>query len=75
MPEAWAASWLTTGHSLLSDARQLGHRNLTTTEEHYGHLELSLLTNTLAATDDAITQAVRNHSPPVHAESQSFDDR
>ncbi len=52
-----AASWLTTGHSLLFVAHQLGHRNITTTEEHYGHLEYTLLTNTLAATDDAINQA------------------
>ena len=54
-----AASWLTTGHSLLFVARQLGHRNITTIEQHYGHLELSLLANTLTATDDAITHAAR----------------
>lgn len=49
-----AASWLTTGHSLIFVARQLGHRSITTTEQHYGHLELNLFTNALAATEDAI---------------------
>ena len=52
-----AASWLTTGHSLIFVARQLGHRSITTTEQHYGHLELNLFTNALAATDNAITRA------------------
>jgi integrase len=52
-----AASWLTTGHSLIFVARQLGHRSITTTEQHSGHLELNLFTNALAATDNAITRA------------------
>jgi integrase len=52
-----AASWLTTGHSLIFVARQLGHRSITTTEQHYGHLELNLFTSALTATDDAITRA------------------
>jgi integrase len=52
-----AASWLTTGHSLIFVARQLGHRSITTTEQHYGHLELNLFTTALQATDDAISRA------------------
>ena len=57
-----AASWLTTGHSLIFVARQLGHRSITTTEQHYGHLELNLFTSALTTTDDAITRAgTRRH--------------
>jgi integrase len=52
-----AASWLTTGHSLIFVARQLGHRSITTTEQHYGHLELNLFTSALESTDTAITRA------------------
>ncbi len=52
-----AASWLTTGHSLIFVARQLGHRSITTTEQHYGHLDLNLFRSALTATDDAITWA------------------
>jgi hypothetical protein len=37
--------------------RQLGHRSITTTEQHYGHLELNLFTTALQATDDAISRA------------------
>lgn len=33
-----AAAWLAVGHSLIFVQRQLGHRSITTTEEHYGHL-------------------------------------
>ena len=54
-----AATWLTTGHSLIFVARQLGHRSITTTEHHYGHLELNVFTSALDATDQAI-QAARN---------------
>ena len=36
-----AASWLSTGHPLMFVQRQLGHRSITTTERHYGHLEQS----------------------------------
>jgi integrase len=57
-----AASWLTTGHSLNFVARQLGHRSITTTEHHYGHLELNLFTSALDATDQAI-QAARDDPP------------
>ena len=35
-----AAAWLATGHPLIFVQRQLGHRSITTTEEHYGHLEI-----------------------------------
>ena len=52
-----AASWLSTGHSLIFVARQLGHRSITTTEQHYGHLELNLFTTALQASDDAINRA------------------
>jgi integrase len=52
-----AATWLSTGHSLLFVARQLGHRSIITTEEHYGHLELNLFTDALAQTDAAIRAA------------------
>jgi integrase len=50
-----AASWLTTGHNLIFVARQLGHRSITTTEQHYGHLELNLFTTALTTTDEART--------------------
>jgi integrase len=32
-----AAAWLAVGHPLIFVQRQLGHRSITTTEEHYGH--------------------------------------
>jgi hypothetical protein len=31
--------------------RQLGHRSITTTEEHYGHLEVSFLREAAARTE------------------------
>ena len=34
-----AATWLSTGQPLIFVARQLGNRSITTSEEHYGHLE------------------------------------
>ena len=52
-----AASWLNTGQSLIFVARQLGHRSIITTEQHYGHLELNLFSTALVATDDAISRA------------------
>jgi integrase len=55
-----AAGWLTTGHSLIFVARQLGHRSITTTEHQYGHLELNRFTTALQATDDAISRARQN---------------
>lgn len=59
-----AASWLNTGHNLIFVARQLGHRSITTTKQHYGHLELNLFTTALTATDDAITRAGRRTRDP-----------
>jgi integrase len=56
-----AATWLSTGHSLIFVARQLGHRSISTTEHHYGHLELNLFTVALEATDHAIDAA--GHPP------------
>jgi integrase len=61
LPHTAAASWLTTGHSLIFVARQLGHRSITTTEQHYAHLELNLFTTALTATDHAITHAGNDH--------------
>jgi integrase len=55
-----AATWLSTGHSLIFVARQLGHRSITTTEHYYGHLELNLFNAALEATDRAITDAGRD---------------
>jgi integrase len=49
-----AATWLTTGHPLIFVARQLGHRSITTTEEHYGHLEMGFMSDAAARTEAAI---------------------
>jgi integrase len=46
-----AAAWLATGHPLIFVQRQLGHRSITTTEEHYGHLELSFMREAVAETE------------------------
>jgi integrase len=54
-----AAAWLATGHPLIFVQRQLGHRSITTTEEHYGHLELSFVRDAVARTEQAIAAAVR----------------
>lgn len=37
--------------------RQLGHRSITTTEEHYGHLDTSFLRDAAAATEAAVAAA------------------
>jgi integrase len=34
-----ATAWLAIGHPLIVVQRHLGHRSITTTEAHYGHLE------------------------------------
>jgi integrase len=34
--------------------RQLGHRSITTTEEHYGHLETSFVRDAAAQTEELI---------------------
>ncbi len=49
-----AAAWLATGHPLIFVQRQLGHRSITTTEEHYGHLELSFMREAVAETEARI---------------------
>ena len=49
-----AAMWLSTGHPLIFVARQLGHRSITTTEEHYGHLETGFMSDAAARTEAAI---------------------
>lgn len=52
-----AAAWLVAGHPLIFVQRQLGHRSITTTEEHYGHLEQSFVKNAAAETEAAIAAA------------------
>jgi integrase len=52
-----AAAWLATGHPLVFVQRQLGHRSITTTEEHYGHLEQSFMREAVARTETAISLA------------------
>jgi integrase len=54
-----AAAWLATGHPLIFVQRQLGHRSITTTEEHYGHLELSFVREAVARTEATISEAAR----------------
>ena len=54
-----AAAWLATGHPLIFVQRQLGHRSITTTEEHYGHLERSFVLDAVARTEAAIRDARR----------------
>ena len=54
-----AAAWLATGHPLIFVQRQLGHRSITTTEEHYGHLESSFVREAASQTEDAIAAASR----------------
>jgi integrase len=52
-----AAAWLITGRPLVFVQRQLGHRSITTTERHYGHLEQSFLHAATEETEDAIRRA------------------
>ena len=54
-----AAAWLATGHPLIFVQRQLGHRAITTTEEHYGHLESAYVREAAARTERAIAGASR----------------
>ena len=58
-----AAAWLAAGHPLIFVQRQLGHRSITTTEEHYGHLEGSFVKGAAASTEAAII-AARRAEPP-----------
>jgi integrase len=61
-----AAAWLSTGHPLIFVQRQLGHRSITTTESHYGHLETSFLEGAAAKTERVIKSA------SAHAPKQLF---
>ena len=49
-----ATAWLSTGHPLIFVQRQLGHRSITTTEEHYGHLDTSFMREAAARTEALI---------------------
>jgi integrase len=61
-----AAAWLATGHPLIFVQRQLGHRSITTTESHYGHLETSFLESAAARTEQAIADAgARRRAAPA----------
>ena len=67
-----AAAWLATGHPLIFVQRQLGHRSITTTEEHYGHLELSFVQEAVQRTEDAIAAATpRDDQPEPSDEKRS----
>ena len=63
-----ATAWLATNHPLIFVQRQLGHRSITTTEEHYGHLEISFVreaaarTEALIAVVSGVTIAFRNEN-------------
>jgi integrase len=52
-----AAAWLATGHELIFVQRQLGHASITTTEEHYVHLEVKFMADAAARTEAAIRKA------------------
>jgi integrase len=55
-----ATAWLATGHPLIFVQRQLGHRSITMTEEHYGHLETSFVRNAAAQTEQLIAAGRRD---------------
>ena len=54
-----AAAWLATGHELIFVQRQLGHASITTTEEHYAHLEVKFMADAAARTEAKIREAGR----------------
>ena len=64
-----AAAWLATGHPLIFVQRQLGHRSITTTEEHYGHLELSFVRDAVARTEQTIAAAGRAQNDGLGGQS------
>jgi integrase len=66
-----AAAWLAVGHPLIFVQRQLGHRSITTTEEHYGHLEGSYVKDAAARTEAAISATRGMAFLPRQAESVS----
>lgn len=55
-----ATTWLATGHPLIVVQRQLGHRSITTTEEHYGHLGTSFIQEAAARTEALIAAGGRH---------------
>jgi integrase len=57
-----AAAWLAGGNSLRYVQQQLRHRDISTTERYYGHLERSVLAKGAKATEEAIARAVREHN-------------
>jgi integrase len=59
-----ATAWLASGQPLIFVQRQLGHRSITTTEEHYGHLEVSFVRDAAARTEATIASA-RSRSTEV----------
>jgi integrase len=58
-----AAAWLATGHPLIFVQRQLGHRSITTTEEHYGHLESSFVREAASQMERTIAAARPGQAP------------
>jgi integrase len=60
-----AAAWLATGHPLIFVQRQLGHRSITTTEEHYGHLEQSYVREAVERTERTISAATSRPGRPI----------
>jgi integrase len=54
-----AAAWLATGYELIFMQRQLGHASITTTEEHYAHLEVEFMADAAARTEAKIREAGR----------------
>ncbi len=57
-----ATAWLATGHPLIFVQRQLGHRSITTTEEHHGHLETSYMREAAARTEALIAASGNRHA-------------
>jgi integrase len=57
-----AAAWLAGGNSLRYVQQQLRHRDISTTERYYGHLERNVLAAGAKATEEAIARAVKEHN-------------
>ena len=72
-----ATLWLATPHPLIFVQRQLGHRSITTTEEHYGHLEPSFVQRAAEQTEALITSsaAARQDGRARRLISQASDRR
>ena len=67
-----ATAWLATGHPLIFVQRQLGHRSITTTEEHYGHLEASFVRDAAAQTEALIAAGRRRRRNDCISEMKSL---